>query len=69
MKFKPQDIVIFTLTNQRAMILNVVLHEPGNIYSSPVDGYLIRLDNTQEVFVREFELTEVDGNSGVQNVS
>lgn len=57
--FKIGQKVKFILSNQDAMILDILKHTAGQIYTAPFDGYLIRLDTLQEMPVREFELEEI----------
>ena len=56
-KFKVGEIVQFILTSQTAMILDILQHEPGHLFSTPYDGYLVRFNTLQEIPVREMELT------------
>ncbi len=64
MKFKQQDIVCFTLTSQKGMVLEVHAKTPDSTIGNPVDGYLVRLDDLREVFVREFEITLIEEYKG-----
>lgn len=60
MNCKKRDIVVFTLTGQKAMVLEVHAKTPDSTIGNPVDGYLIRLDDLREVFVRDFEITLIE---------